>query len=378
MRSATGTHAVLPAFHTTPRPSPPRAEPFVVAASAIATALPPSTRDHVRGDVTRFVRFVTWAGFDRPSASGVMAYIVARCSPPLDVKMPDWFPAPVAPVTVVREIDGLRRVARLRHSTMEPWLQSLEAREVLHLQRACGGRVAHTRSVKQPFLYADAERAWHWWVGADPGRASMVGLRDATMLLTGLVFGARPSEIVALRCRDVFLADDLVRVSFAARKTRRSLLGSHSPETVAASHPLLLRALRAWTSRLRAAGGSAETPLFPQLAANSPPLSVPLSIATLTKIVQRVAPMCTGHSLRVGMATETLSAGADPLAVRRLGGWRSDTALYYAAPNDSATVEASLRIGTTSLRRVPPLDGASGGITVRGDANKARRPSRSR
>ena len=294
-------------------------------------------------------RFASWSGLPYPSCRCLRAFAVARCAPPVSAPLPSRWPAPVLPQTVAGEIDALRRGARLRLFDLHRWLPFLSTRRMTRFLTALGGRLRPLHSTRHPFLAADARRAWQLWgsAGGDVRRDTL--LRDATALCLGYATGARAGQLLALRRADVTLIGSVVRVTFRSTKTNRSVLGVHLPQVVHVAFPETILSIARWSRRLDVLGVAHSEPLFPRLPVNRP--IRPMAAGTLRRCVKKIAPLCTSHSLRVGLATEAVHTGAPLTTLRALGGWRSDCALHYVVPTSVATVAASRRLAHSTLTR---------------------------
>ena len=245
------------------------------------------------------------------------------------------------------EVDCLRRAARLGVPAVAGWLGAFDSPLVLRFSSAIGGRVRRLRTQKRPFLFQDVATVWSRW-----SCGSLVRRRDATAIVLGFFYGMRAAELAAVRRRDVsLLSGGVVRVTFASRKTCRSVLGTHEPQVIHARHPLLSEAIGAWLQILDAQHVDRLSPLFPRLLAGASSLSSALlRPASFRAMVKRAQPSCVAHSLRVGMATEAWAAGVPLEAIMALGGWTSSAAVLYIVGVMEETVHASSLLGAASVR----------------------------
>lgn len=337
--------------------------PFLEIARAVTGAIPASSASGIMAALRAFRAFVSWSGQDPsttdPSPEWLVAFIVARCAPPVETTLPNdpVFRRPVLPPTAVGDVDELRRGLRLGIEDLDRWESALSHPSVIAFSKEIGGRVGRLKTNKRPFLFNRVEEAWSRWgpegTGKGSDRKSLTHLRDACSIVLGFFYGCRASEISNILLGDITIAGDKVRLKFKSRKNRRSLLGLHQPQTITASHPLLLNAMQIWTTRIRSLGATDATPLFPRTEGNgtadlrnAPPMS-PASIRFRCK---EIDPLCVAHSLRAGMATEAWAAGVPVEAIMALGGWTSPVAVMYIVGASDETVSASLRLGTAKMR----------------------------
>lgn len=337
--------------------------PFLEVARAVTGAIPPTSAAGIMAAMRAFNAFVRWSGHDpsttEPSPEWIVAFIVARCAPPVETSLPDdpVFRRPVLPPTAVGDVDELRRGLRLGIDGLDRWESALSHPSVIAFSKEIGGRVGRLKTNKRPFLFNRVEEAWSRWgpegAGKGTDRKALTHLRDACSIILGFFYGCRASEISNVLVGDITITGDTVRLTFKSRKNRRSLLGLHQPQTIAAAHPLLLDAMRLWTTRIRSLGATDATPLFPRTEGggtsdlrNAPPMS-PASIRYRCK---EIDPLCVAHSLRAGMATEAWAAGVPVEAIMALGGWTSPVAVMYIVGATDETVSASRRLGAAKMR----------------------------
>jgi hypothetical protein len=341
-----GTRLVRPTVAAMPFRSvaaAPALSALLAMANAIAGSVPDTSALALNRAVALFLSFVDWIGVG-PAVNVVIAFIVARCAPPVDLDLPPGFTNPVLPTTAVANVDCLRRAARKCLPRMSVWLEALEAGPVVNFCTEIGGRVKRLKSQKKPFLFVMVEKAWKMW-----GHGSLPERRDATAIVVGFFYGCRASELAAMRRGDVeVLHTGVVRVVFKARKNRRTVLGTHDPQIICAQHHLLTTALRTWLARLDGLGATALTPLFPAMRGLR--MNTALDAATFRSMVRKVDPQCVAHSLRAGMATEAWAAGVPLESIMALGGWTSPVATMYIIGSVEETVAASSRLGSAGMR----------------------------
>lgn len=156
---------------------------------------------------------------------------------------------------------------------------------------------------------------------------TVAGRRDRALLLIGFGIGARRSELASLLLDDVEPCPEGLCVTVRWSKTGRPRevavgWGTHEPTCP-------VRAWQAWT----AASGLAEltetegVPAFQQVTRHDTLVGQALSAKGVGRIMSRLANRAgipgpiTGHSLRVGMATEARRAGHDDKTIAEQGGW---------------------------------------------------------
>ncbi|MFD8739404.1 tyrosine-type recombinase/integrase [Streptomyces sp. NPDC059618] len=168
-------------------------------------------------------------------------------------------------------------------------------------------------------------------------RDSLIGKRDAALMLLGYATAARVSELVALDLADVPESENGIEASLYRRKikafTDTAVPFGSSPSTCP------VRAVRALREALREEGRE-DGPLFVRVDRHgriAPPMQrhgVPIGDTTGRLTAQAAAQVVTraaeaaglegqwsGHSLRRGFATAARKAGHDIVRIGRHGGW---------------------------------------------------------
>lgn len=283
------------------------------------------------------------ASFHRFTADHVVGYVAARCAQSVEMRafLPEWFPSIVLASTALDDVSALRRYASVRgwHAASRVFAEA--APRVSAVGRVLRGPPPE-RSSKIPILIAHVRAFFER--GPKEGRDAAY-TRDKLMLILGLVFGLRRSEIVALRNEDVSrLQDGSFRLIVRFDKTTRSVLNQHQARVVVGSHRLLDDAWAGFVARF-GADRPGRQPLFARLDARGRPTGDALAAASVsTAIREAVGPGPTAHSLRVGCATELAAAGVDDRTIMQVGRWRSLAALHYVLP-----VHDRLRDATRSM-----------------------------
>jgi len=186
-------------------------------------------------------------------------------------------------------------------------------------------------------------------------RATLVGKRDAALLLLGFKLAARESELVAMDLEHVTPHPQGMEVRLYRGKTRK--LQELAVKFGKNDDTCPVRAFRAW-ARALAEHGRTSGPVFVRIdkhgnlavamTRHGRPIGDPAGRLTTRAIdpiiasaaraaglspedVEREFPHWSGHSLRRGFATAAHHEGADMLKIGRAGGWEdgSKTLLGY-------------------------------------------------
>jgi site-specific recombinase XerD len=183
-------------------------------------------------------------------------------------------------------------------------------------------------------------------------RGSMIGKRDAALLLLGFATAARVSELVAIDLADVPETEQGIDAAVYRRKIKAFTDTAVPYGSNPATCPV--RAVRALREALVEVG-RADGPLFvridrhgrvaPPMLRRGVPIGDPqgrLTAQAAAQVVERTASAAglegewSGHSLRRGFATAARKAGHDLVTIGRHGGWAdgSRTLLGYFADTD--------------------------------------------
>ena len=157
--------------------------------------------------------------------------------------------------------------------------------------------------------------------------ASLLGQRDATLLLVGFSGAFRRSELVALTVGDVAFTADGLEVTLRRSKTDQEARGRLVAIPYSGAPDLCpVRALKMWLE----AAGIVEGPLFREVTRHGRVESAPLTGRSLSRIVKRAAAAAgleaatfSGHSLRAGFVTQAKIKGRAEDAIMRQTGHRS-------------------------------------------------------
>lgn len=342
-----------------------RLEPLLMVARIVAVAMPASSAAGIRSACRRWSSALEFWGIPRTEVDEqcVLAYVVARCCPPVGAVLPPQFGRPVLPQSVAAEVGLLRRAAALDVEEMGPCAAALTHPSVSHLLRQLGAGVRRLKTAKRPLLLREVRAFWEARRAEGGGGANgsgssghaaharWCGVRDGFALVFGFFFACRVSEVIGMKSediREVVLEGGrrALRLTFRSVKNRRTLLDSHEPFTVTCANPLLLDAF----ALFRAVVGLAPSSnLFRRESGPSQSLSREWFAA----VVSAAAPGATPHSCRVGMATELWAAGAGVDDIMAVGRWTSAAALLYVLSPVQQQVEATDRLGEGGLVYTP-------------------------
>ncbi|QMU78881.1 site-specific integrase [Streptacidiphilus sp. PB12-B1b] len=192
-------------------------------------------------------------------------------------------------------------------------------------------------------------------------RTTLLGKRDAALVLLGFATAARVSELVAVDVTDLRETDEGLDTSIYRRKvklfTENVVLYGSDPATCP------VRAVQAYTTALVAAGRTGG-PLFvridrhgrvaPPMLRKGRPIGDPSGRITpeaAADVVTRLADRAgltgdwSGHSLRRGFATAARLAGHDVIRIGRTGGWADGSRALAGYMEDADRVTASPLVG---------------------------------
>lgn len=173
-------------------------------------------------------------------------------------------------------------------------------------------------------------------------RDTLIGKRDAAMLLLGYAAATRSSELVGLDIGEPVECEEGYLVSIYRVKLKKFTESAVAYGTNPATCPV--RALRALIGAMREAGRT-EGPLFvridrhgriaPPMLRRGKPIGDPsgrLTPDAASDVIERLAEAAgfegrwRGHSLRRGFATAAQRGGAPMVRIARQGGWADNSA----------------------------------------------------
>lgn len=144
-------------------------------------------------------------------------------------------------------------------------------------------------------------------------------LRNRALFLVGFSGAFRRSELAGLLVSDLGFCEDGLIVTVRRSKTDQAGAGRQVGLPYASDRAICpVRAARQWLE----GAGLSEGPFLREVRRGRV-TAHGLSGKGIARIVARVAPGFSGHSLRAGFATSAAKAGADPLAIARQTGHRS-------------------------------------------------------
>lgn len=324
-------------------------EPLLNVARIVAVAMPETSAAGIKGACSRWGSALEFWGVPREDVDeqAVLAFIVARCCPPVGAVLPPMFGRPVLPQSVAVEIGNLRRAAALGLEGMGPCARALAHPAVSHLLRQVGAGVRRLKTSKRPLLLREVRAYWR----DRRANGSYCAVRDGFAVVLAFYFACRVSEVLSLttdEVQEVVLGDgrDALQLIFRSVKNRRTLLGSHEPFLVTCASPLLLEAFAQFKKVV-------GVPPAARLFRRETGTEEPLSREWFAGAVRAAAPGATPHSCRVGMATELWAAGAGVDEIMSVGRWTSAAALMYVLSPVQQQVEASDRLGDGGLVYTP-------------------------
>lgn len=319
--------------------------PLIAVASRLLVQVPLSSATAMRGAAQRWFSAIDFWGIEHEYVDEriVMAYIVARCAPPVGLPLPAACSAPVRPATIATEIGALRRAALLGVERMSAFASALSSPQVAAILRHVGGRVRRLKTAKRALLLREVSAAWQ----AASRSRSVRCIRDGFALLVAFFFACRVRELLQMQTEDlnhITLPDGrrAIQVRFLQTKTRSSVFFTHDPFIVTCANPLLLEGFAAFDSVVEFLP---ESPIFRR--GRSDP--APLNRDWFARVVRGASPDATPHSCRVGCATELWAAGASLDEIMCVGRWTSAAAALYVLGSLHEQVAATDRLGDGSL-----------------------------
>lgn len=159
--------------------------------------------------------------------------------------------------------------------------------------------------------------------------STMIGRRDAAILLLGWSSALRRSELVALNIGDLDFQDEGLVLHVRSSKTDQEGRGCKIGIPIASSGLCPVHTVRQWIERRTASKLPADAPLFPKVGAHGRgkwwySTQGRLSARCVALVVKRYAREigldwreCSAHSLRRGFATEAAAAGVPERVISR-------------------------------------------------------------
>lgn len=277
-----------------------------------------NTRKAYRNDLQHFIQWCTGYGLDPLPADvdTVVRYVTELAEKNFKVS------------TITRRISAISQAHQAKG--IESPTHSLGVRKVMAGIRRTKGTAQQGKS---PAMTEDIRAM----VKALPD--TLLGIRDAALLLLGFSGAFRRSELVSLTAEDLSFTRDGLKVML--RKSKTDQEGQGIEKGIAyGSHPdtCPVRAVQEW---LQASGISAG-PLFRSVNRHGQLQPGRLSDKAVALVVKRQAEVVglnpqeyAGHSLRAGLATSAAKAGVGERAIMKQTGHRS-----------TAMVRRYIRIGS--------------------------------
>lgn len=321
----------------------------------------------MRGAVQRWLSAIEFWGVSPIGVDErvVMAYIVARCAPPVGLPLPSACSSPVLPTTVATEIGSLRRAAALGVEGMTAFGPALSHHQVSAILRHIGARVRRLKTAKRALLLHEVNAAWQ----RSSGSRCFRSIRDGFALVVAFFFACRVRELLRMQTEDmhhITLPDGrpALQITFRQTKTRSTVFVSHDPFVVTCANPLLLEAFRAFDDIVEFIPAA---PIFRKGATDA----TMLSREWFAAVVRQASPTATPHSCRVGCATELWASGATLDEIMAVGRWASIAATLYVLGSLHDQVTATDRLGdgglvytTAGLQRSMAFDGNRQGLAM--------------
>lgn len=316
------------------QPSAPAARQLSPAArAALAAGRADSTRRAYREDREAFIKWCTEHGEQPlPATQDLLVEYVTH----LTLTPRPRTGRPSAPSSLERMLSAITTM----HAELNlPKPETKGARTViagykhqLALNKKPGGRQQQAKAALPPALRKMLDAL---------DRDTLIGKRDAAMLLLGYAAATRSSELVGLdigepvECEEGYLVQ-IYRVKMK-KFTESAVPYGKNPATCP------VRALRALIDAMREAGRT-EGPLFvridrhgriaPPMTRHGKPIGDPsgrLTPDAASDVIERLAEAAgfkgrwRGHSLRRGFATAAVRSGAPMVRVARQGGWADNS-----------------------------------------------------
>lgn len=330
-----------------PAHTPAAAVPWYSAVVVFLAAAPEGACTSMERAMRYFAEWVRFIGlaWEQLCPLTVCSYLIARCCPVVGADVPAIFGRRVAPSTAASDVTALRRRARLAGDSS--FLAILCDEAVVRLCALLTANTKKKKSTKAPILLRHLRELW---VRIGKGTSCTLGrLRNAALLVVGLLAGMRRREIVALRLGDASWDAARRELTIAVRrdKTNTNIVAAQSPRSVVVAHALLDEVWPVFATRFRLSEQNRDGPLFPEMTGCTVRRTESLMPATINTVVRESLPglPVSPHSLRVGFATELAAAGVDIGVIMELGRWSSLAALHYVLPSADKMAEATRAIG---------------------------------
>jgi len=195
-------------------------------------------------------------------------------------------------------------------------------------EKAADEEIPATRGERNALQIDDLRKAL-----AQIDRDSLLGKRDAAILLLGFVGALRRSELVALNFSDVRFDDRGATLTIRRSKTDQHGKSAVVPVPKGANPETCpVEALRAWVAAAEITSGKLLRSIN-RYGRVGPSLSARFIAETVKRLATRAklknVERLSAHSLRAGAATHAAKTGAARESIKRLGRWKSDVYERY-------------------------------------------------
>jgi len=176
---------------------------------------------------------------------------------------------------------------------------------------------------------------------------SFVHIRNITLVALGFRLMRRPNEIAAWNQSDIVVRDEGIDVFILESKTDKHSSGRFIPieyiESQFCPASLTLKYLQLIPNDMR----GKERPLFFSLSGKRNRISTS-SISTIVKRMAKQAGFNTnvsGHSIRIGAASQAMKSGITFEQISSIGGWTSNAIVRYLRASSTSELSLSKKMG---------------------------------
>jgi site-specific recombinase XerD len=278
------------------------------AARYVAASKAANTLRAYRGDWKRFCAWCAAQGFPTlPAAPQTVALYVADLG---GVAKPSTITRALAAIAKAHQAAGHESPCAMRHAAVKEVLAGIKRTHGTAQAGKAALLIEHLRGL----------------LGAVP-LDSLIGKRDASLLLLGFAGAFRRSELVALTVQDLEFCDDGLKVTLRRGKTDQEAHGRTLGVPYGSSPNLCpVRSLRRWLE----AAGITEGPLFRNVTRHGHLGEHALSGQVVRTVVQKYCrdagieeAQFSAHSLRSGFVTQSTIGGASERSIMNQTGHKS-------------------------------------------------------
>ena len=345
---AGGGLRALPAPPVPPELS--QADTLRSVAFSIISGAPPASTAAMESSINLWLRFAEDFSMN-PTPIDLCAFMALRCCPPPNQPLPDWLRRGVVrPGTASADIGRIKRWIKLakRSRPLTPYelafKRAAKSDEVRAFRRQIGANLGASKSRKLPVLVSMVVEALtrHGGLSADLPIAT---LRDLAAAAVGVGLGLRSSEVAMLLDGHVADSAEGFLVTILRDKRSSNFLGTTDAIVLPLLQPDLVAILRAY--RERRGTVDPASPFLRRIDGSDRPLAGGSVSAAVRRLFPDVG--VSGHSMRVGFATELYAAGYKPDLIMQMGRWKSLAALIYVLPSPDLLSAASRDLGSGRL-----------------------------